>query len=135
MMTTTISCESELDTATGVYRALIVEDQPEIGDLLAQILQPLGFQTFFAVNGVEATQLARSVKPDLLTLDLNLPVKDGHTVLRELAADSLTNCIPVIVISAYTGQLRPTNQVVGVLQKPFDVQELLDTIAIATNHS
>ena len=130
MTTTTIALEGHT-TPGEALRALIVEDQPEIADLLAQILQSLGFCTYAAGNGLEAIRLARTVKPDLLTLDLNLPVKDGHGVLVELAAEPLTSEIPVIVISAYTGNLRPTRQVIGVLQKPFDVQELLDTVALA----
>ncbi len=130
MTTTTIALEGHI-THGEALRALIVEDQPEIADLLAQILQSLGFCTFIAGNGIEAIRLAKTVKPDLLTLDLNLPVKDGHDVLVELAADLLTSEVPVIVISAYTGNLRPTRQVIGVLQKPFDVQELLDTVALA----
>lgn len=128
-MTTTILSERAPTAPAGILRALIVEDQPEIGDLLAQILQPLGFQTYHASNGVEAVRLATALSPDLVTLDLNLPVRDGHSVLRDFAANALTSQIPVIVISAYTGQLRPTAQVVGVLQKPFDVQDLLDAVA------
>ncbi len=132
MTTTTVALEGPIFARAEVLRALIVEDQPEIADLLAQILQSLGFYPSIAGNGIEAIRLARTIKPDLLTLDLNLPVKDGHGVLVELAADPLTSQIPVIVISAYTGNLRPTRQVIGVLQKPFDVQELLDTIALAS---
>src|SRR5581483_4330452 len=103
MTTTTLAFEGEVKAPLGVQRALIVEDRPEIGDLLAQILQPLGFRTYIAYDGIEATRLARTIRPDLLTLDLNLPVRDGHSVLGDLAADPLTSRIPVIVISAYTG--------------------------------
>ena len=131
----TLFHEADVSSPTGVRRALIVEDQPEIADLLAQILQPLGFRTYRAANGADAVRLAVSIAPDLMTLDLNLPVKDGQSVLRDLAADPLTSQIPVIVVSAYTGQLRPTKQVVGVLPKPFDVQELLDTISFATSRA
>src|SRR5579884_2477966 len=130
MTTTTISARRDATSVAVAQRALIVEDQREIGDLLAQILQPLGFQTFNALNGVDAVRLAQTVAPDLITLDLNLPLKSGHDVLRELAANKLTCDIPVIVISAYTGQLRPTRQVAGVLEKPFDVQELVETVAL-----
>ena len=131
MTTTTISLGRGVTTTLGTQRALIVEDQPEISELLAQILQPLGFQTSVATNGGEALLLAQDIQPDLITLDLNLPVKDGHAVLQELGANPRTRTIPVIVISAYTGRLRPTDQVIGVLQKPFDVQELVDTVLIA----
>ncbi len=135
MTTTTPALEGEVQAPLGVHCALIVEDQPEIGELLAQILQSLGFRTHIAYDGIAATRLARTIRPDLMTLDLNLTVRDGHSVLRDLAADPLTDRIPVIVISAYTGQLGRTKQIIGVLQKPFDVQELLDTVALATTQS
>lgn len=131
MTTRTISLRGESARTLAAHRALIVEDQPDIADLLAQILQPLGFQTFVAHNGVDALDLARTIVPDVITLDLSLPVKDGHSVLHELASDVLTRQIPVVVVSAYTGQLRPTSQVTRVLQKPFDVGDLVDAVTIA----
>jgi CheY-like chemotaxis protein len=130
----TIALDSRADNCRAPARPrriLIVEDQPEIGEMLAQILGPAGFQTFTATNGVEALDLAAALMPDVITLDLNLPMKDGQAVLDELAADARTAAIPVIVISAYTGRLHPTDQVIGILRKPFDIQELLDTIGVA----
>ncbi|HVC33643.1 MAG TPA: response regulator [Chloroflexota bacterium] len=134
MTTTTISVSRDVSAATAVQRALIVEDEPGIGELLAQIIKRRGFKVYSARDGDEAVRLARAISPDLVTLDLNLPVKDGHSVLREFALDPRTSRIPVIVVSAHCGQLRPAGQVVGVLQKPFDIHELEDAITIATMH-
>lgn len=130
MTTTTFYAPGAAIPESG-QRALIVEDQPEIGDLLAKILQPLGFQTFIAGDGIEAVRLAAAINPNVLTLDLNLPVKDGNSVLRDLAMNPDTSQIPVVVISAHTGQLRATGQVVGVLCKPFDIHEVAEAIALA----
>lgn len=135
MTTTALLRRAEVSHPTGVRRALIVEDQPDIGDLIEQIIHPLGFETYRASDGDEAVRLARAVAPSLITLDLKLPVKDGHSVLRELASEPATRDIPVIVISAYTDRLQPTRQVVGVFEKPFEVKELEDLITLATSHS
>lgn len=134
MTTTALLHRAEVSRPTGVRRALIVEDQSDIGDLIEQIIRPLGFETFRASDGDEAVRLARAIAPSLITLDLKLPVKDGHSVLRELASEPTTRDIPVIVISAYTDRLQPTKQVVGVFEKPFEVKELEDLISLATSH-
>lgn len=124
--------DTSVSRSTGTPRALIVEDQPDIAELLVQIIRSLGFQTFRAGDGEEAVRLALAIGPSLMTLDLNLPAKDGNAVLRDLGSDPTTSQIPVIVISAYAAHLNRTKQVIGVLPKPFDVQELLDTIVVAT---
>ncbi|MGH2457880.1 MAG: response regulator [Chloroflexota bacterium] len=132
MTTPALLKRGEAIDPTGVRRALIVEDQSDISDLIDQIIRPLGFVTVRASNGEDAVRLARAIAPSVITLDLNLPLKDGHEVLLDLASDPTTRDIPVIVISAYTPHVKRTEQVVGILGKPFEIEDLQQTITVAT---
>ena len=79
---------------------LIVDDEPFNIDYLEQELEELNYVILTATNGREALDLVRSEHPDLVLLDIMMPVMDGFAVLRELQADPLLRSIPVIVISA-----------------------------------
>ncbi len=79
---------------------LIVDDEPFNVDYLEQELEDSGWDTLSAVNGVDALEKVSSQSPDLVLLDIMMPVMDGFEVLRRLKAASETRGIPVIVISA-----------------------------------
>jgi serine phosphatase RsbU (regulator of sigma subunit) len=81
-------------------RILIVDDEPFNIDYLEQELEDLHYETVSAVNGQEALDKVQGEAPDLLLLDIMMPVMDGFEVLRHLKADAATRDIPVIVISA-----------------------------------
>jgi CheY-like chemotaxis protein len=108
---------------------LVVEDEPEIQDILSTVFGEEGYLTRRANDGEAAVRLARAEPPALITLDLMLPKKSGHEVLRELASDPITSAIPVVVVSAYTNELARTPQVRAVVPKPFDLGHLLDLTA------
>lgn len=134
-MTLIMDCANvEVPVQNGRPRVLIVEDQSEICELLTNLLQPLGMHVFIASDGEQAVAQALLIRPHLITLDLNLPLKDGQSVLEDLADDPRTCDIPVIVVSAYVGDLRPTGQIVDVISKPFDVSEFIDAVSIAVTH-
>jgi len=80
-------------------RVLIVEDKPHARTLLHTYLTEAGYITEIAVNGVEALEKAKLWKPDVITLDILIPVKDGWQVLRELKEHPLCKDIPVIIVS------------------------------------
>ena len=107
---------------------LIVDDQEEIRDLLSDLLHLSGYVTQTAANGLEAIEQISKDRPDLITLDLAMPVLDGHGVLQRLAGDPRTSTIPVVVVSAYSLDLQPTPQIVRVVPKPFEVFELIELI-------
>jgi class 3 adenylate cyclase len=81
-------------------KILIVDDEPFNVDYLEQELEDSNCQTITASNGREALDKVRSEHPDLILLDITMPVMDGFAVLSELKADPLLRSIPVIVISA-----------------------------------
>jgi sigma-B regulation protein RsbU (phosphoserine phosphatase) len=81
-------------------KILIVDDEPLNTDFLEQELEGADYRTATAANGQEALERVRSDPPDLILLDIMMPVMDGFEVLRRLQADKVTRSIPVIVISA-----------------------------------
>jgi CheY-like chemotaxis protein len=88
-------------------KILLVEDDSMSRDLLARRLRNKGFQVVTAVDGAQAVTLAREVLPDLVVMDMNLPVKDGLQATLELKACRETQHIPII---ALTGQDRPRDR-------------------------
>lgn len=83
-----------------VARILIVDDEPFNVDYLEQELEDLHYETLTAVNGKEALEKISSELPDLVLLDIMMPVMDGFSVLQAVKADAETRNIPIIVISA-----------------------------------
>lgn len=81
-------------------KILIVDDEPFNVDYLEQELEEVKCQIFTASNGQEALDLVQSKAPDLVLLDIMMPVMDGFQVLSALKADATTRDIPVIVVSA-----------------------------------
>jgi adenylate cyclase len=81
-------------------KILIVDDEPFNVDYLEQELEEMDYCIITASNGREALDQVRSEQPDLILLDIMMPIMDGFAVLGELKADSLLRSIPVIVISA-----------------------------------
>jgi len=87
-------------TSTSRGRILIVDDEPFNVDYLEQELADLHYETISAVNGQEALEKIRAAAPDLVLLDIRMPIMDGFTVLEHAKADPATRDIPIIVISA-----------------------------------
>src|SRR5262245_53636031 len=120
------------DTSTHQPKTvLVVEDDPDVQAVIVSALQEAGYRVLAARAGVEALRLARTERPDAITLDLLLPVMTGEEVLRRLEQDEGGRQIPVVVVSAYTRRLAPSHRIVRVLPKPFDIAELLDDVAAA----
>jgi CheY-like chemotaxis protein len=80
---------------------LVVEDNEASRDALARRLQRRGYQIALAVDGQQAVSVARSAKPDLILMDLGLPLIDGWEATRQLKSDTTTRHIPIIVLSAH----------------------------------
>jgi len=83
---------------------LIVDDEPFNIDVLQQELEELNYQIITAANGQEALDKIRSQQPDLILLDLMMPVLDGFAVLAEIKADNSLRDIPVIIVSMIDGR-------------------------------
>ncbi len=105
-------------------KILIVDDEPFNVDYLEQELEDLEYETVTAFNGKEALEQVTAELPDLVLLDIQMPIMDGFQVLSRLKADAATRDIPVIVISAMS-DMSSVIKGVGMgaedyLPKPFD---------------
>lgn len=80
---------------------LLVEDNEMNRDMLSRRLMRRGFQVTLATDGMQGIALARSEQPDLILMDISLPVVDGWEATRTLKADPHTQAIPVIALTAH----------------------------------
>jgi two-component system, cell cycle response regulator DivK len=84
-----------------VTKILLVEDHEEIWDFLSRRLTRRGYEVVMAHDGDAGVQQARSVRPDVILLDMNLPVLDGWSVARTLKSSPDTQGIPIIALTAH----------------------------------
>ena len=82
-------------------RALIVDDYPDAREMYSEYLQYSGFDVVEAQNGQEALQRAVDEQPDIILMDLSLPVMDGWEATRRLKADKRTASIPVVALTGH----------------------------------
>jgi CheY-like chemotaxis protein len=80
---------------------LIVDDQPDIRELLRYSLQSRGLNVAEAVNGREAVELASQVHPGLILMDLSMPVLDGFEATRRISSQPAMKGIPIVAVSAF----------------------------------
>jgi CheY-like chemotaxis protein len=112
---------------------LIADDYEDNRELLRLILEAAGYHVREACNGRECVSMAQMSVPDLLLIDLSMPVLDGWGALAELRADARTQNVPCIAVTAFSDahRSRPsaTEDFNAYITKPFKSKELLDTIA------
>jgi len=113
-------------------RVLVVDDEADIRDTIIEILQDAGHEAVGAYDGRDALdQLAREPLPDLILLDLRMPVLDGQGFRAQQVKDPRLATIPVVVVSA-NSQVREVAEgmgAAGYLRKPVDLAALLRTTA------
>lgn len=109
-------------------KVLIIDDDPIIVSYLETLLDDNGYETATANNGAEAEKTAKEFMPDLLTLDLEMPNDWGPKFYRKLTKRKEFKNIPVIVISGMTGREHSINKAVAFFSKPFNPDEVLQTV-------
>jgi CheY-like chemotaxis protein len=82
-------------------KVLLVEDNEMNRDMLSRRLQRKGYEVLLAIDGQQGIDLCRASAPDILLLDMSLPVKDGWQVASEMKADSAMSHIPIIALTAH----------------------------------
>jgi len=110
-------------------RVLIVEDEPDIRDLVVHHLKREGYQVSAAASGEEALRQVQAAPPDLVLLDLMMPAMDGLEVCRRLRQDPATAMLPIVMLTAKGDEV---DRVLGLeigaddyIVKPFSPKELL----------
>ena len=110
-------------------RILIIEDQEDNRAILRDLLTGAGFELIEAVDGEEGVKLAQSEQPDLILMDIQLPVIDGYEATRQIRAIDDLKSIPIIAVTSYAlsgdeakARAAGCN---GYVTKPFSPRELL----------
>jgi CheY-like chemotaxis protein len=108
---------------------LIVEDDEDLREMMAQMLTLEGFESAAVANGREALEyLQDAEKPDVILLDLMMPVMDGWEFRRQQQADPAIAPVPVIVLSALDQARASTLEADAFLKKPLDFDHLLSLV-------
>ncbi len=109
-------------------KILVIDDEPHVVKYLTTFLQDNGYETCSASNGEEGLDILRKEKPDLITLDLQMPNETGTRFYRNLMKEKEFKNTPVIVISGIPGRHLAVSRPVAVFEKPIDRDALLETI-------
>lgn len=120
-------------------KILIVEDNEMNRDMLSRRLQRKGFQIVMAVDGAEGVAMAGTEAPDLILMDMSLPVMDGWEAARRLKADDGTRHIPIIALTAHAMASDQEKALAAGCDdfdtKPVDLPRLLGKIGTWTKQS
>ncbi|MFH0828223.1 MAG: response regulator [Candidatus Omnitrophota bacterium] len=113
-------------------KILLVDDEPDIVSVTVMRLEASGYEVITAEDGSSGYELAKSEKPDLIILDLMLPLMDGYQVCRLLKFDAQYKDIPIIMLTAKSQQEdKEWGEKAGAdlyMTKPYEAKELLEKI-------
>ncbi|GIL17711.1 MAG: response regulator [Oligoflexia bacterium] len=115
-------------------KVLIVEDYPEMLELMSYLLENAGYNVAAATSGNQALELIRTNHNDklsLILLDHSLPDMTSHEVIAQLRAENLCPQVPIVICSAMAelNMIELPEGVAGTLQKPFEIDSFLNTVA------
>jgi CheY-like chemotaxis protein len=117
-------------------RVLVVDDEPTLREVVAAYLEDSGYVVDQAENGVQALHRMRTARPDVIVLDLVLPVMDAHELVSVMRSEPGFAAVPVILLSAATDLPKATEELQprASLAKPVDLDVLLAVVArVATS--
>jgi two-component system, cell cycle response regulator DivK len=113
-------------------RVLLIEDNIDNFELVRYLLERAGYEVLAGYNGQEGMEIAHRELPDLILMDLSLPIVDGWTAARTLKADPVTTNIPLLALTAHTlpGDRKRAIEAGfdGYISKPIDVVRFSENI-------
>ncbi|WP_303851059.1 ATP-binding protein [Seleniivibrio woodruffii] len=121
---------TEVQDANGKL-ILVVDDEMAIRSLLTQFFTSYGFRVATADNGRTAIDMAKKFSPDLITMDIAMPVMDGKTAIDNMKQDEKLKDIPIVVLSAFNDSFAANGDVV--FDKPINEQRLIDSVFMLIN--
>jgi CheY-like chemotaxis protein len=120
------------DTKSQPTRILYVEDAEVMRDTIFRLLEVYGYKVTYAKNGQEGVDMAIKWQPDLVLMDLHMPVMDGFKAIQEIRDNPQTQHLPIIVVSAWSGRKeREQARLAGAndyFDKPPDLDRLREAI-------
>ncbi len=115
-------------------RILVVDDEPEITEIIQTFLENAGYQVMAENSAVMGVERARNFKPDLILLDISMPFMDGYDVCKELKKSKVTSGIPVVFLSGRDAKEDGGKSFQSggdmYIKKPFSCERLLDIVRI-----
>lgn len=114
-------------------KVLIVEDNADLRRLYAIGLNQRGYEVKLAANGAEALDRITNEKPDVILLDMVMPIMDGWAVLDKISHPAEGPCTPVLVLTGHTSpsEHRTHECIAGWLTKPISIEQLAEAISLA----
>jgi CheY-like chemotaxis protein len=112
-------------------KVLVVDDDPAILEICSDLLQTEGYTVTIATNGQQALEQIRMNPPNVVLMDIMMPILDGVEACRQVKANPTTADIPVVLMSARTNLTRQSQDLASadaLVAKPFDIDHLLNTI-------
>lgn len=116
-------------------KILIVDDEQDMLTFISTLFQDNGYETITGKDGAEGYRLAKSEKPDLITLDMTMPEQSGIRTYRDLKGDPELQKIPVIIVTAigenmksFLESRRSTVEPEGFMTKPVDQEKLIEMV-------
>lgn len=109
-------------------KIMVVDDDPQIVAYLEELFADHGYATCKAEDGTIAYEVLKKEKPDLITLDLEMPDEWGPRFYRRLSQEKDFKNLPVIVISGLAGNKYAVQKAIASLTKPFDKDQLLKLV-------
>lgn len=109
-------------------KILVIDDDPIVVKYLKALFDDNGYETATAYDGTEAEDIVKQFKPDLITLDLEMPKEWGPRFYRKMTKNEDLKDIPVIVISGISNPKHAIKKAVAVIRKPFDEANLLNIV-------
>ncbi len=115
---------------------LVVDDELDAVTYLCTLFEDSGYDTLRALNGIEAFEMAKSHRPDLISLDMTMPEQSGVRTLRDFKSDSSLAQIPIIIVTGIGESMNTFMQKIphfpkpeGFIAKPIKQEELLELVA------
>lgn len=113
-------------------RILVIDDEPEITDIIATFLKEAGYEVETENSGMSALEKAKSFKPDLILLDIMMPFMDGYEVCEELKRIAQTKKTPIVFLTAKDAKSDEGRSFRSggdmFIKKPFSCERLLDMV-------
>jgi CheY-like chemotaxis protein len=120
--------ESEHWEVSMSKKILVVDDEPDVLTFLTALLKDAGYEVLTAKDGIEALQVAKQEKPDLISLDLAMPNNTGTEFYRKMQKDKQIAQTPVIIVSGLAGRHLAVRKPVAVFDKPIDRDLFLEAV-------
>ena len=111
---------------------LVIDDEPDLREMIQYQLQKSGFEVHTAINGADALKKLKTIKPHLIILDMNMPEMGGKEFFKKICDKNDTPQYPILVLTAAVSieSLFQDFNVNGYVAKPFTIEELMRAVKV-----